>query len=90
MSDSVELPSGELVPIQGTVCDCAHWYQEHEIGGACCAVGCGCRGFVADPLLSMRRGRHSAISGRAWFFGLAFSALLWGLIAAVVLPLVLR
>lgn len=29
MSDDIELPDGAYAPIQDTVCECAHWYDEH-------------------------------------------------------------
>lgn len=47
MSDSVELPTGEWVPIQDTVCECNHWHEEHY--GECGAPDCKCVGFLADP-----------------------------------------
>lgn len=48
VSDDVRLPDGSHVPIQDTVCECGHWYREHE--GEPGVIGCG--GFVADPVAS--------------------------------------
>lgn len=52
MSDPIELPDGTLVPIQDTICECNHWYEEHDVGTECGAPLCQCLGFVADPALS--------------------------------------
>lgn len=49
MSDSIQLPGGEFVPIQDTICECNHWYDEHEHGTYCFAPDCPCEGFIADP-----------------------------------------
>jgi hypothetical protein len=48
MSDSIELADGEHVPIQDTVCECGHWYKEHD-GIECAAPGCVCAGFIWVP-----------------------------------------
>lgn len=50
MSDSILLATGEHVPIQDTVCECNHWYEEHE--NACGVPECDCPSFLADPELS--------------------------------------
>jgi hypothetical protein len=49
MSDSIRIATGEYVPIQDTICECNHWYEEHSYGTACEAPGCSCVGFLADP-----------------------------------------
>lgn len=48
MSDDIKIATGEYVPIQDTVCECGHWYGEHD--GACRAPGCSCPNFLADPV----------------------------------------
>lgn len=48
MSDLIELPTGEHVPIQDTICVCGHWYEEHGYDdgrGEFCA-GCSASGNV--------------------------------------------
>jgi hypothetical protein len=47
MADDIRIATGEYVPIQDTVCECNHWYDEHR--HACEAPDCECPGFVADP-----------------------------------------
>lgn len=47
MSDDIELASGEYVPIQETVCDCEHAYDQHVYGFSCATPGCRCQCFVA-------------------------------------------
>lgn len=49
MSDSIELTTGEVVPIQDTFCECTHAYRIHKDGTSCFARGCDCPCFVADP-----------------------------------------
>lgn len=49
MSDDIRIATGEYVPIQDTICECGHWYDEHSIGVVCEAPGCACPGFIADP-----------------------------------------
>jgi hypothetical protein len=49
MSDDILIATGEYVPIQDTVCECGHWYEEHEVCGPCNAPGCECAMHLADP-----------------------------------------
>ena len=36
---------GVQVPIADTICECGHWYEEHDSGNDCCAPGCICQWF---------------------------------------------
>jgi hypothetical protein len=52
MSDDI-LVGAEYVPIQDTICECGHWYDEHD---GCYCAGCDVGGlcdpdhfFLADP-----------------------------------------
>lgn len=48
MGDDIELPSGDYVPIQDTVCACEHAYAEHAHGAARQEPSCPCLCFVAS------------------------------------------
>jgi hypothetical protein len=39
-------------PIQDTICECVHWYDEHDYGTECQAPDCTCGRFLMSPALS--------------------------------------